>query len=169
MKDAPFDPRISRNKRRRRVWITAVATFVITVAWIFRPHWHADESLIDPRLRALQKPYQLVTSDFLFDGGSVRINITDARGYTEHFFIPNGEGWATVYIVKMPHYPNSESPAVNHAATLQELAAILADHCDDQWDYGNLYLITGRPGDGIKGAVFRQWLDLKDWWHKFRF
>lgn len=168
MKDAPFDPRISRNKRRRRTWIAVIVTLVITAAWIFRPHGHADKSLIDPRLRALQKPYQFVSSDLLFDGGSVRINITDAAGRTEHFFIPNREGWKTVYIVELPHTGNDGIPVSDHAATIQELSAILADHCDDIWDYGNLYLMTRRLGDRIKSEGYARWLKLRDWWDGFK-
>ena len=46
------------------------------------------ESSRKPRLRALQRPYQSVRTDYYLDGGSVGIEIVDRDGKREQFAIP---------------------------------------------------------------------------------
>ena len=166
MKAPPFHPFAFLAKRRRRRLIVIVAILLLIAAWIFRPHWHASQSRIDPRQRALQKPYLFVDSD-VFDSGinhSVRIEITDNRGATEYFLITGEAPWQSVYIMPQRNSRTSEVPASNSAATGQELIAILADHCTDHDDYSNLASLTGRLGDRITLDLLGKWHYLVDMW-----
>jgi hypothetical protein len=161
------DPRIAKYRRRRRMLYFLGVVLVATAAWIFRPHFHADPALIDPRLRALEKPYRNVDSDVIFDGGSIRMNITDAIGHSEYFFIPNDK-WQTVYFMPDPKSFRGHIPASNHAATLQELAAILSDHCDEWEDYENLTKMTGRLSDRVKTFCSDPGFYISMWWEKLK-
>jgi hypothetical protein len=145
-----------------------IALILATTVWIFRPHFHADPALIDPRLRALEKPYQQVNSGVIFDGGSVAITIKDARGQTAHFFIGCDSGWTEVFIRPNPRTNDGAVPATNHAATIQELAAILADHCDGWEDYHNLEKMTGRLGDKLRTFGSDPGFYLERWWRKLK-
>ncbi|HEX2749554.1 MAG TPA: hypothetical protein VHM91_16210, partial [Verrucomicrobiales bacterium] len=102
------------RQRRWRGWIVVVALLAAGVGWIFRPYFHADESLIDPRLRALKKPFQSVELTVFFDGGSSGVFITDAAGKTESFFIPCDEPHPKVYLMASSETRVGEVPATNH-------------------------------------------------------
>lgn len=163
--DAEFtDPKINRHKRWRGVLIFAGLIFAAAVAWIFRPHWHPDKSLIESRLHALKKPYRMVDAQSVFDGGSTYLGITDAYGHTEHFFIPCDERMLKVYVMQQINSRAGSIPASDHAATLQELAAILSDHCEDWWDYHNLEKMTGRLGDRLRTKLYEGRTSLAEWW-----
>ena len=148
--DSPFGF-IERRCRRRR--IIAGALLVISALWLFRPHWHADESLIDPRLRSLEKPYKWVS---VTDTSSqVLVELAGADGRTERFSVRNG----SVYVQEGEIWRSSSDPS-----TLQELAAIVADDCSNSGDYAKLAAITGRPGDYIVSKVCHGWEFLRDSW-----
>lgn len=168
MNAEPADPRIARHRRRRRGLYFLVVVFVAAAAWIFRPHFHADPALIDPRLRALEKPYRHVDSTVYFDEGSAGIMITDANGQKLDFIITYTSGWKRAYVQSKPSTLANRSPVTHHAATIQELAAILSGHCEDWWDYRNMECLTGRLGDKVKQISVRQWDDLKNWWSKVK-
>ena len=56
--------------------------------WFFRPSPSHDLNRVEPRLRALQQPYQSVKTSYYFDGGSVGVEIVDREGKREQFAIP---------------------------------------------------------------------------------
>jgi len=169
MNAEPVDPRIARNRRRRRVLYFLGVVLVAAAAWIFRPHFHADPSLIDPRLRDLRKPFAHVDSTIYFDGGSVGVTITDADGQTLHFFVDNDSDWKNASILLDPRSDKDSVPVTNHTATIQELAAILSDHREDWWDYRSVEQLTGRLGDKLQRICVGHWDDLKGWWDKAKF
>jgi hypothetical protein len=155
--------------RMRRVWITAAVLFAVFAAWIFRPYPHAEESLIDPHLRALRKPYRSVSSAFFFDEGSSGIKITDAHGDTEEFFIPYLSGHRKVYIMLHQWNPERFLPASNHAATLQELIAVLSEYCDSPEDRYALWKMSGRWRDEWRVQAWQFHKKLMDWWDPQKF
>jgi hypothetical protein len=169
MNTEPLHFRIAKPRGRRQVFIAASVILVCAVTWIFRPHWHADQTRVDPRLRALSKPYRMVYSTVNFDGGSIGILITDANGRSEAFEIPCQEGWRSVYVRSEPYVPGDKLPVSDHPATMQELSAILADHCDDGLDYRNLEVMTGRLGDRLQTKLFELRQSIAEWWRETRF
>ena len=95
--------------------------------------------------------------------------ITDADGRTEHFFIPYLEGHRTVYVMVNPRTHEGEIPASNHAATLQELVAILSERCDDIWDCHNLEQMSGRLRDKLRIKLWNGWEEVTVWWNGLKF
>jgi hypothetical protein len=169
MNTEPADPRIAKYRRRRHVLYFLVVVLAAAAAWIFRPHFHADPALIDPRLRALERPYSHVDATIIFDGGSVLMTITGADGQTMHFFIVNDTNWREAFIQPDPRTREGRSPVTNQSATIQELAAILSDHCEDWWDYSSMERLTGRVGDKLQRICVGHWDDLNRWWEQVKF
>jgi hypothetical protein len=169
MSAEPADPRIAKYRRRRRVLYFLAIVLVAATAWFFRPHFHADTALIDPRLSALEKPYSHVDGTICFDGGSVLMTVTDAGGQTMHFFIHNATNWQTASILLDPLTDKGSVPVTNPTATIQELAAILSDHREDIWDYYSMERLTGRLGDKLQRICVGHWDDLNGWWEKVKF
>ena len=157
MNDRAHDPFAFIGKRERRKRRLAVCILVLLILWVFRPHWRTDESVIDPRLQSLPKPYRLVT---LSDCGEyVLMSVTGAGGQTEESKIQS----ETVFIKTGNVWSSSQ-----YRATFQELGAIAADECSSSLDWANLAAMTGRPGDRIKSEAWRAWEGLRDWWNDVR-
>jgi len=78
--------------RMKVVIIGCLVAIVIAALWFFRPSPSYDLSRVEPRLRALQQPYQTVKTAYYMDGGSIGIEIVDRDGRMEQFAIPSHLG-----------------------------------------------------------------------------
>src|SRR5436190_17845697 len=74
-------------KMRHVMWFALLVGVCVTFL-VLRPLPKYDVSRVEPRLRALQKPYRSVTTGYAMDGGSIGIEIVDRNGIREQFAIP---------------------------------------------------------------------------------
>jgi len=155
MHDEPIPPCSVRRKRRWFLWIAIAVILAGSAAWIFRPYPHPEESLVDPRLRALKKPYRSLSCANWLDGGSASVTITDAGGEKLEFFIPFDEEYSSVYLRLDPQMPDRAVPASNHTATRQELIAILAEYGQEWDDWAALAKMSGRLRDKLRLELLR--------------
>jgi len=75
-------------KKRYAFVCCGFLAIVCFLFWFFRPSPGYDINRVEPRLRAIQEPYQNIKTAYYLDGGSVGIEITDRDGRKEQFAIP---------------------------------------------------------------------------------
>src|SRR5260221_9101537 len=73
---------------RRNLLIGAVVIVLGVTVWFFWSGGMFSMSRVDPSVRKLQEPFQLVWTDFWLDGGSVGIRIVDRDSRTVEFTLP---------------------------------------------------------------------------------
>lgn len=119
--------------------------------WFLRPSPNYDITHVEPRLKALQQPYQSVKFGYYMDGGSIGIEIVDHNGRREQFAIPSHLGdtnrYTKVFVGAMyDHKPNAvEITEPEH--TKRMLIHILASMPRTPWDDYYLMALRHRPVD----------------------
>src|SRR5262245_49951689 len=78
--------------RKANFFFALFAVLVCIAAWLLQALPSYDIKRVEPRLLALETPYQSVTTSFFWDGGSMGIEIVDRNGKHEMFAIPSHLG-----------------------------------------------------------------------------
>jgi hypothetical protein len=128
--------------------------------WFFRPSPSYDITRVEPRLRALRKPYQHVKTAYYPDGGSVGIEITDRDGKVEQFAIPAHLGgtnrYNSVYVGAMHDRKPGAILVSDSEQTKRMLIHVLASTPNrtenDEWC---LIFLRGRAVDFVHGYILR--------------
>ena len=111
-----------------------IGAFVLAISivgclvWVYRPYAKPDLRGVDPRVRDLQEPLKSVRVSYFLDGGSISLQLVDARGTNLLLAVPVWDGvreYGTIFLDT--RYPDTNAPGVkvvdsqNTALHLQHL------------------------------------------------
>ena len=119
------------TRSRTKILLVIAAGVLGILFWLFYPSPSYDLSRVEPRLRALQAPYQNMKALYYLDGGSVGIEIVDQFGTREQFsfpvFLGGTNNYSKVYVGTL-HVSKPGAVLVSDSEqTKRMLIAILAD------------------------------------------
>ena len=141
-------------QKKHAIICSGLVALACIAYWFFRPSPSCDISRVEPRLRALQEPYQHVKTAYYLDGGSIGIEITDRDGKTEQFAIPAHLGdtnrYTIVYVGAMFDRKPGAVQVSDSEQTKRMLVQILASMPHrTEWDDLALMFLRRRPADFV--------------------
>jgi len=136
----------------QRLSVAMCAFLLACGLWLCRPDPPLDPNRVDGRLRNLNEPFSDVHVDYLWDGGSVLIRISDANQDQESFFFPatlDGENRYERLLVGAGYADEHDTVEVkNPEHTKRRLVQILRKYKGgDRWGDIALWCLTRRWSD----------------------
>lgn len=146
--------------RKKVIIICSLVVAAVLAFWFFRSAPSYDIKRVDSRLRALQKPYQIVKTGYYMDGGSIGIEIVDRDGRTEQFAIPSHLGdtnrYTKVFVGAMHDRKPGAVEIVEPEHTKRMLVCILQDYPNrTAWDDYSLMALRRRPVDFARCLIHK--------------
>jgi len=138
--------------RTKVVTICCLVVIPVLAFWFFRPAPGYDIQRVDSKLRALQRPYQSVKTEYYMDGGSIGIKIIDRDGRMEQFAIPSHLGapdrYTKVFVGAMHDRTQGAVEIIKPEHTKRMLICILQNYPNrTAWDNFTLMVLRRRPVD----------------------
>jgi hypothetical protein len=147
---------------RLRPWLAVSLILVVAIAalWLASARRRPTSALVEPRLVALEQPFERVSACYYLDGGSVGVEIVDARGRCEQFAIPchmgSDERYERVFVGALYDDKPGAVQVADSYATKQELAYLLAKYSNgDPYTDLALAMLSGRPDDYLRVLIHR--------------
>jgi hypothetical protein len=121
----------------------------------------ADLKLVEPRLAALREPFRFVQTIHCLDGGTIGIDIVDAKGNREQFAIVcelgSDDCYERVFVGAYHHSQPGAAPVAHPAETKQQLIRILARYSgNDPYTDAALAKLRGWPTDWTRVWLHRR-------------
>lgn len=115
---------------KKLIIICSLVAVAVVAFWFFCPPPGYDIQRVEPRLSALQKPYQSVKTFYYWDGGTIAIEIVGRGGRTEQFAIPSHLGetnqYAKVFVGALYDRKPGAAEVADSEQTKRMLAHIIA-------------------------------------------
>lgn len=132
--------------------IIAGAGLSAIVMWLVRPDPACDITQVDSRLARLAEPFAEVYVDYLWDGGTIAIRLTDCDGRIEWFVFPvnreGGERYDRLFVGSFDADSPEAVEVTSPEHSKRRLVSILRRYASNT-RFGDiaLWCLTQRPSD----------------------